>query len=50
MPQPSTATVVPAGLERAAMRLAVDAAREAADDDEPRSGEVAAEHRATWRP
>ena len=32
-----------AGLERAAMRLAVDAAGEAADDDEPRRGELAAE-------
>ena len=31
------------GLERAAMRLAVDAAREAADDDEPGRGELAAE-------
>ena len=32
-----------AGLERAAVRLAVDAARHAADDDEPGGGELAAE-------
>ena len=32
-----------AGVERAAMRLGVDAAREAADDDEPGRGEVARE-------
>ena len=33
-----------AGLERAAVRLAVDPAREAAHDDEPRAGELAPEH------
>ena len=33
-----------AGLERAAVGLAVDAARKAADDDEPGRGELAAEH------
>ena len=32
-----------AGFERAAMRLAVDAARHPADDDEPRGGQLAAE-------
>ena len=47
-PQPSTATVVPAGLERAAVRLAVDAAREPADDDEPRARRARA--RACARP
>ena len=43
MPQPRTATVGSRGLERAAMGLGVDAAGETADDDETRSGEVAAE-------
>ena len=34
----------PSGVERAPVRVAVDAAREAADDDEPGGGELAAEH------
>ena len=41
-------TVAPVGLERAAVRFAVDAAREAADDDEPCAAELPA--RACARP
>ena len=40
----------PAGVERAAMRRAVDAARKAGDDDDARGGELAPEASATAAP